>query len=106
MSMDKILHFLLAFMIALAVGGIAENSAFGLVAGLVVGAGKEILDSFAGGTVELLDFAVCYGWQEFWNGYDGNWFELDAYGTEGDGLEFRVFDWNSKEMMEVRPWTK
>lgn len=49
-----------------------------------------------------LGFAVCYGWQEFWNGYDGNWFELDAYGTESDGLEFKVFDWNSKGMMEVR----
>lgn len=59
--MDKILHFLLAFMIALAVGGIAENSAFGLVAGLVVGAGKEILDSFTGGTVELLDFVAAAG---------------------------------------------
>jgi len=76
---DKILHFILAAMIALAVGGIAENSAFGLVAGLVVGAGKEILDSFAGGTVEL-----------------------DAYRAESDGLEFKVFDWNSKEIVEVR----
>jgi hypothetical protein len=53
-----------------------------------------------------LGFAVCYGWQKFFNGYDGNWFELDAYGTEGDGLEFRVFDWNSKQILEVRPWTK
>jgi hypothetical protein len=53
-----------------------------------------------------LGFAVCYGWQEFFNGYDGNWFELDAYETEGDGLEFRVFDWNSKQILEVRPWAK
>jgi hypothetical protein len=82
--MDKILHFLLAFMIALAVGGVTESSTLGLVAGLIAGAGKEILNALTGGTVEL----------------------LDAYGTEGDGLEFKVFDWNSKGMMEVRPWTK
>ena len=53
-----------------------------------------------------LGFAVCYGWQEFWNGYDGNWFELDAFRAEVDELEFKVFDWNLKGMMEVRPWTK
>jgi len=81
--MDKILHFLLAFMIALAVGGVTESSTLGLVAGLIAGAGKEILNALTGGTVEL-----------------------DAYGTEGDGLEFKVFDWNSKEIVEVRPWTK
>ena len=78
--MDKILHFLLAFMIALAVGGVTESSTLGLVAGLIAGAGKEILNALTGGTVEL----------------------LDAYGTEGDGLEFKVFDWNSKEIVEVR----
>ena len=82
-SMDKILHFLLAFMIALAVGGVTESSTLGLVAGLIAGAGKEILNALTGGTVEL-----------------------DAYRAESDGLEFKVFDWNSKGMMEVRPWTK
>lgn len=56
MSMDKILHFLLAFMIALAVGGVTESSTLGLVAGLIAGAGKEILNALTGGTVELLDF--------------------------------------------------
>jgi len=80
---DKILHFILAAMIALAVGGVTESSTLGLVAGLIAGAGKEILNALTGGTVEL-----------------------DAYGTESDGLEFRVFDWNSKEIVEVRPWTK
>ena len=61
MSMDKILHFLLAFMIAIAVGGVTENSTFGLIAGLVAGVGKEILDAFTGGTVELLDFVAAAG---------------------------------------------
>ena len=53
---DKILHFILAFMIALAVGGVTESSTLGLVAGLIAGAGKEILNALTGGTVELLDF--------------------------------------------------
>ena len=53
---DKILHFILAAMIALAVGGVTESSTLGLVAGLIAGAGKEILNALTGGTVELLDF--------------------------------------------------
>jgi len=56
--MDKILHFLLAAMIALAVGGITQNSSIGLVAGLAAGAGKEILDAFGSGAVELLDMVA------------------------------------------------
>ena len=58
--MDKILHFLLAFMIALAVGGVTESSTLGLVAGLIAGAGKEILNALTGGTVELLDFMATF----------------------------------------------
>lgn len=53
---DKILHFILAAMIALAVGGLAESSLVALAAGVVAGAGKEVFDLFFGGTVELLDF--------------------------------------------------
>jgi len=53
-----------------------------------------------------LVFNIAYCLEDALHGYDGNWFELDAYGAEGDGLEFEVFDWNSKGMMEVRPWTK
>ena len=49
---------MLAFMIAFAVGGIVENSTFGLVAGLVAGVGKEILDAFGSGAVELLDMVA------------------------------------------------
>lgn len=57
---DKILHFILAAMIALAVGGVTESSTLGLVAGLIAGAGKEILNALTGGTVELLDFMATF----------------------------------------------
>lgn len=53
-----------------------------------------------------LVFNIAYCLEDALHGYDGNWFELDAYRAEGDGLEFKVFDWNLKGMMEVRPWTK
>jgi len=53
-----------------------------------------------------LVFNIAYCLEDALHGYDGNWFELDAYAAENDGLEFNVFDWNSKGMMEVRPWTK
>lgn len=53
---DKVLHFILAAMIALAAGGLAESSLVALAAGVVAGAGKEVFDLFFGGTVEFLDF--------------------------------------------------
>ena len=49
-----------------------------------------------------LVFNIAYCLEDALPGYDGNWFELDAYGQEGDGLEFKVFEWNSIGMMEVR----
>ena len=40
-------------MIALAVGGVTESSTLGLVAGLIAGAGKEILNALTGGTEDI-----------------------------------------------------
>ena len=53
-----------------------------------------------------IGFAASYWWEQYiaGHGYVNNWFELDAYGNENDGLEFKVFDWNSKQILEVKPY--
>jgi hypothetical protein len=50
-----------------------------------------------------LVFNIAYCLEDALHGYDGNWFELDAYAAENDGLEFKVFDWNLKQVLEVKP---
>jgi hypothetical protein len=52
-----------------------------------------------------LGFAFCYLWEQHVMGkpYQENWFELDAYRAEVDRLEFRIFDLNSKKILEVSP---
>lgn len=50
-------------------------------------------------------FSIAYLAEKYiWHhDYDSNWFELDAYRAEVDRLEFRIFDLNSKKILEVRP---
>lgn len=35
--------------------------------------------------------------------YHENWFELDAFRAENDLITFKVFDWNSKQILEIKP---
>jgi hypothetical protein len=52
-----------------------------------------------------LVFNIAYCLEDAMHGYNSNWFEVDAYGAEKDGLEFRVFDWNLKQVLEVKLWS-
>jgi len=59
-----------------------------------------------GAILSPLGFSIAYSFEHYimGHGYTENWFELDAYGHENDGLEFKVFDWNSKQILEVKPY--
>lgn len=49
--------------------------------------------------------AIGYQWQHFVLGKDyyDNWFEIDARRVEHDGLNFKVFVWNTKELKLIMP---
>ncbi len=52
-----------------------------------------------------LGFAACYSWEQYIMGkpYHENWFELDAARAESGRIAFKIFDWNSKKILEVKP---
>ncbi len=52
-----------------------------------------------------LGLSIAYSFEHYILGHDynENWFELDAERVEHDDLIFKVFDWQTKKIMEVKP---
>ena len=52
-----------------------------------------------------LGFSIAYSFEHYIMGHDysENWFEKDANRVEYDDLVFNVFDWQTKQIMEVKP---
>ena len=55
---DKILHFILGFMIATIIGVLVGSSGFGGLVGIGAGAAKEAWDAMGHGTAEEADFVA------------------------------------------------
>lgn len=50
-----------------------------------------------------LVFNIAYCLEDALHGYDKNWFEVDAFRAEKNLITFKVFDWNLKQVLEVKP---
>lgn len=52
-----------------------------------------------------LGVSIAYSFEHYILGHDynKNWFELDAERVEHDDLVFKVFDWQTKQILEVKP---
>lgn len=58
-----------------------------------------------GAILSPLGFSIAYSFEHYIMGHDysQNWFELDAERVEHDDLIFKVFDWQTKQILEVKP---
>ena len=58
-----------------------------------------------GAILSPLGFSIAYSFEHYILGHDynENWFELDAERVEYDNLVFKVFDWQTKQILEVKP---
>ena len=58
-----------------------------------------------GAILSPLGLSIAYSFEHYimGHGYTENWFELDAERVEHDDLIFKVFDWQTKKIMEVKP---
>ena len=58
-----------------------------------------------GAILSPLGFSIAYSFEHYIMGHDysQNWFEKDANRVEYDNLVFKVFDWQTKQILEVKP---
>ncbi len=45
--------------------------------------------------------SIAYSFEQLVHGYDGNWFEIDAYNAQFKDYTLDVFYWNTKEILHI-----